>query len=59
MSLQNAVGAAFLGERKYLEASPEQRAELTAELLAPLYLKKPQAEREREEKEKAENSAEQ
>ena len=59
MSLQNAVGAAFLGERKYLDASPEQRAEMTAESLAPLYLKKPQAEREREEKEKAENSAEQ
>lgn len=58
LSQRAGAGAALLGERLYLEASEEERQRFTAEALVPLYLKKPQAEREREERlaaEKAEN----
>lgn len=47
---QNAVGTAFLGERKYLEATEDEKAFMNFATLSPIYLKKPQAEREREEK---------
>lgn len=49
------AGAALLGERLYHEASEEERRAFTAEALVPLYLKKPQAERAREERLAAEN----
>lgn len=50
LKYQNAVGAAFLGERKYFEANDSERNALNYLNLSPMYLKKPQAEREREEK---------
>lgn len=50
LSRQNAVGVAILGERLYNEASNEIKLNMTGDNLVPLYLKKSQAEREREEK---------
>ena len=45
---QNAVGVALLGERKYRMATGAEREEMTGEALSVIYLRKPQAERERE-----------
>ena len=45
---QNAAGVAFLGERKYRMATGAEREEMSAENLSVIYLRKPQAERERE-----------
>ena len=56
LSQRAGAGAALLGERLYLEASEEERKAFTAEALAVLYLKKPQAEREREERLAADNN---
>ena len=47
---QNAVGVAALGERTYRMATGEERERMTAENLSVIYLRKPQAEREREER---------
>lgn len=47
---QNAVGVALLGERKFREATGEERERMTAENLSVIYLRQPQAEREREER---------
>ena len=47
---QNAVGVALLGERKFREATGEERESMTAENLSVIYLRQPQAEREREER---------
>lgn len=44
---QNAYNVAVLAGKVYAEATEEQRAEFTAEKLAPLYLRASQAERER------------
>lgn len=52
----SAVGVSFLASRIYSEASEEEREKMTAEALMPIYLRKPQAEREREEKLKKQNS---
>lgn len=45
---QNAVGVALLGERKYRMATGAEREAMTGEALSVIYLRKPQAERERE-----------
>ncbi len=47
----NAYNVALLGYRTYEKATDEQKKELTAEKLAPVYLRMSQAERERLEKE--------
>ena len=47
---QNAVGVAALGERKFLTATGAEREAMTADALSVIYLRKPQAEREREER---------
>ena len=48
MNSQSAAGVAFLGQRLYLGA--EDKKQFTHFELSPIYLKKPQAEREREER---------
>jgi len=58
LRLQNAAGVASLGERKYREATGAEREGMTAEALSVIYLRKPQAEREREERLAAEKSKE-
>ena len=45
---QNAAGVASLGERLFREATGEEREKMTPENLSVIYLRKPQAERERE-----------
>ncbi len=45
---QNAVGVAALGERKFRMATGDEREAMTGEALSVIYLRKPQAERERE-----------
>ncbi|MBE6562877.1 MAG: tRNA (adenosine(37)-N6)-threonylcarbamoyltransferase complex dimerization subunit type 1 TsaB [Ruminococcaceae bacterium] len=50
MNSQSAAGVAFLGLRKYLFAADEERERFNHFNLSPIYLKKPQAEREREER---------
>ena len=52
---QNAAGVALLGEREYRLATGAERELMTAENLSVVYLRKPQAEREREERIAAEN----
>ena len=47
---QNAVGVALLGERKFRMATGAERETMTEEALSVIYLRKPQAEREREER---------
>ncbi len=47
---QSAAGVAALGERTFREATGAERERMTAEALAVIYLRKPQAEREREER---------
>ncbi len=47
---QSAAGVAALGERLFREATGEEREKMTAEALSVIYLRKPQAEREREER---------
>ena len=47
---QNAVGVALLGERKFRMATGDEREAMTGEALSVIYLRKPQAEREREER---------
>ncbi|MBQ7715309.1 MAG: tRNA (adenosine(37)-N6)-threonylcarbamoyltransferase complex dimerization subunit type 1 TsaB [Clostridia bacterium] len=53
---QNAAGVAALGERIYCGANDEEKAKMTADALSVIYLRKPQAEREREERLAAENN---
>lgn len=50
LSVQTAVSVAELGERLFLEADETEREKMTHFELSPIYLKKPQAEREREER---------
>lgn len=50
LSPRAGAGAALLGERIYLSSSDEERKKFTSDALSPIYLKKPQAEREREER---------
>lgn len=52
---QNAAGVALLGERTFRLATGAKRETMTAENLSVIYLRKPQAEREREERIAAEN----
>ncbi len=47
---QNAAGVASLGERLFREATGDERERMTPEALSVTYLRKPQAEREREER---------
>ena len=47
---QNAAGVALLGERTFRQATGAERETMTAENLSVIYLRKPQAEREREER---------
>lgn len=47
---ESAYSVALLAYRKYMAASDSERAAFTANLLNPVYLRKPQAERELEEK---------
>ena len=47
---QSGASAAFLGERLYREATGAGREAMTPEALSVIYLRKPQAEREREER---------
>ena len=56
---QNAAGAAFLGERTFRLATGAEREAMTAENLSVVYLRKPQAEREREERLAADRKREQ
>jgi len=55
---QRAYGVASLGERRFREATGAEREEMTAENLSVIYLRKPQAEREREERIAAEKEKE-
>lgn len=50
MNCQTAVGVAAEGREIYLEASEEEKKAFNHFELCPIYLKKPQAEREREER---------
>ncbi len=58
MNCQSAVGVAMLGKRIYLTAPEEEKAKYDHFNLSPIYLKKPQAEREREERLAAEQKPE-
>ncbi len=50
---QNALSVALCAEKKYLAAAEDERMKFTGAAVNPVYLRKPQAEREREERLKA------
>ncbi|MBR0302467.1 MAG: hypothetical protein IJQ80_01305, partial [Clostridia bacterium] len=56
LSKQSAAGVAQLGERVFRLATGAQREEMTAAALSVEYLRKPQAQREREAREASKQS---
>lgn len=58
IATQSASGVLDAGVHKYLAMSEEEKKDLSADTLIPIYLKKPQAEREREERLRAEKNGE-
>lgn len=58
IATQSASGVLDAGVHKFLAMSEEEKKDLSADTLVPIYLKKPQAEREREERLRAEKNGE-
>lgn len=58
IATQSAAGVLDAGVHKYLAMSEDEKKNLGADILVPVYLKKPQAEREREERLRAEKNGE-